>query len=109
MKTTLLVIGLTLALLAAGGVALHLWLDMEGVSLGLHGWLALGLGVALSIALGVGLMTLVFLSARRGYDDIGSQAPDPGRPDPDRPDPDRPDPDQVEPPAGDARGRDAQR
>ena len=110
MKTMLLVIVLTLALLAAGGVALHLWLDLEGVSLGVHGWVALGLGVALSIALGVGLMALVFLSARRGYDDIGSQAPDPGRPDADQPDPDPGKPGGTgEARDRDARGRDAQR
>jgi len=35
----------------------------------LHGWIALALGVVISIALGVGLMALTFYSARRGYDD----------------------------------------
>jgi hypothetical protein len=69
MKTALLVLVWSMLLLAAGGVALRLWLELDGVSLGLHGWLALGLGVGLSLALGVGLMALVFHSARRGYDD----------------------------------------
>lgn len=71
MKVALLILIWTVLLLAAGGVALHLWLDLEGVSLGFHGWLALGLGVGVSLVLGVGLMALVFLSARRGYDDAG--------------------------------------
>lgn len=71
MKAALLVLVWTVLLLAAGGVALHLWLDLEGVSLGFHGWLALALGVGASLVLGVGLMALVFLSARRGYDDAG--------------------------------------
>jgi hypothetical protein len=34
-----------------------------------HGWIALGLGVFFSSALAGGLMALVFISARRGYDD----------------------------------------
>lgn len=79
MKTVLLILVWTVLLLAAGGVALHLWLDLEGVSLGAHGWLALGLGVGLSLILGVGLMALVFFSSRRGYDDIGDEGGDPGR------------------------------
>ena len=35
----------------------------------IHGWIALTLGVVLSLAIGLGLMALVFFSARRGYDD----------------------------------------
>jgi len=35
------------------------------------GWLAMGLGVIVTLALGVGLMALVFVSNRRGYDEIG--------------------------------------
>jgi len=35
------------------------------------GWLAMGLGVIVTLALGVGLMALVFISNRRGYDEIG--------------------------------------
>jgi Na+/citrate or Na+/malate symporter len=35
----------------------------------IHGWIALTLGVVVSLAVGVGLMALVFFSARRGYDD----------------------------------------
>lgn len=83
MKATLriavLVAFLAAALVGAGILALNLWLELEGVSLGFHGWLALGLGVALSLVVGVGLMALVFLSARRGYDDLGDASSDPGR------------------------------
>ena len=35
------------------------------------GWLAMGLGVVVTLALGTGLMALVFISSRRGYDEIG--------------------------------------
>lgn len=36
---------------------------------GIHLWIALGLGAFFSFAVGGGLMALVFISARRGYDD----------------------------------------
>jgi hypothetical protein len=80
-KTALLVLVWTILLAGAGGVALHLWLELEDVRLGFHGWLALGLGVGLSLVLGIGLMFLVFHSARRGYDeaargDQGTRPPD---------------------------------
>ncbi len=78
MKTVLLVVVWTVLLVVAGGVALHLWLEMEDVRLGFHGWLALGLGVGLSLLLGVGLMMLVFYSSRRGYDDAVRPDPDEG-------------------------------
>jgi hypothetical protein len=43
-----------------------------------HGWIALGLGTFLSLAVGGGLMALVFYSARKGYDDrIEIDTPDP--------------------------------
>ncbi len=35
----------------------------------IHGWIALFLGTFLSLAIGGGLMALVFYSARKGYDD----------------------------------------
>lgn len=35
----------------------------------LAGWLAMGFGVLVTLALGVGLMTLVFVSSRGGYDE----------------------------------------
>lgn len=75
MKTALLVLVWAVLLAAAGGVALHLWLELDGVHLSFHGWLALGLGVGLSLLLGVGLMALVFHSARRGYDDAARPGP----------------------------------
>jgi hypothetical protein len=69
MKAFVLALVLVVFLVAAAGVALHLWLSLEGVRLGLHGWIALGAGVGLSLVVGVGLMALVFFSARRGYDE----------------------------------------
>jgi hypothetical protein len=41
------------------------------------GWVAMGFGVTLTLGLGVGLMALVFISSRRGYDELagGSRVP----------------------------------
>ena len=35
----------------------------------IHGWIALGVATVGSLAVGGGLMALVFYSARKGYDD----------------------------------------
>jgi hypothetical protein len=39
------------------------------VEMTVHGWIALAIGVFFSMAVGIGLMVLVFFSSRRGYDD----------------------------------------
>jgi hypothetical protein len=43
--------------------------DWDASAMSVHGWIALSLGTVLSLALGGGLMALVFHSARKGYDD----------------------------------------
>jgi hypothetical protein len=43
--------------------------EWDASAMSIHGWIALTLGTVLSLALGGGLMALVFHSARRGYDD----------------------------------------
>lgn len=51
--------------------------NWDASAMSVHGWIALGLGTFLSLALGGGLMALVFYSARKGYDDrIEVEAPD---------------------------------
>ncbi len=69
MKTALL-----LALALGGVLALTLAGFGPGFFAGLseislHGWIAMGAGTILSLALAGGLMALVFVSARRGYDE----------------------------------------
>lgn len=43
--------------------------DWDASAMSMHGWIALGLGTFFSLAVGGGLMALVFHSARHGYDD----------------------------------------
>jgi hypothetical protein len=50
------------------------WQEVGEVEIGTHGWVALGLGAALSFVVGAGLMALMFFSARRGYDERAHDA-----------------------------------
>jgi hypothetical protein len=45
------------------------WHEIGETGIDLNGWIALILGVLVTVGLGVGLMTLIFISNRRGYDD----------------------------------------
>ena len=47
------------------------WIGIGDSEISGAGWLAMGLGVIVTLALGIGLMALVFISNRRGYDEIG--------------------------------------
>ena len=49
------------------------WAGLGESEISLAGWLAMGLGVILTLGLGIGLMALVFISSRRGYDEIGGK------------------------------------
>ncbi|MFW5661149.1 MAG: hypothetical protein ACOC0V_00980 [Oceanicaulis sp.] len=49
--------------------AAQAWFSVDTQMSG-HGWFALVLGVVLTIAVGVGLMWLLFHSSRGGHDDI---------------------------------------
>ena len=70
MNGTAAVVVTLLGLLAAAvGVAWWGWSQLTDVEMGMHGWIALGIGVTLTLALGIGLMWLVFYSHRHGYDE----------------------------------------
>lgn len=45
------------------------WRMAGNTPISVHGYVALGLGVVLSLLLGGGLMALAFFSSRKGYDD----------------------------------------
>jgi hypothetical protein len=58
-----------LGMLAAAALGTWaVWRELDGIEMGTAGWIALGLGVFFSLAVGGGLMALVFHSSRRGHD-----------------------------------------
>ena len=59
--------------LVLGFLIAALWIGIGDSDISGAGWLAMGLGVVVTLALGIGLMTLVFISSRRGYDEIGGK------------------------------------
>ena len=69
-------IAVTIAAAAVLGIVVviaSLWAGIGESEISLAGWLAMGLGIILTLAVGIGLMALVFISSRRGYDEIGSK------------------------------------
>ncbi|MCB2054680.1 MAG: hypothetical protein KDE35_10610 [Geminicoccaceae bacterium] len=70
MRGNLVVVFALLGMLAASiGVAWFVWRELGDVEISTHGLIALAAGVVVTLALGFGLMFLVYFSHRRGYDD----------------------------------------
>lgn len=63
--TLVILVGLFFAAL---WYAVKVWTSMAGVHMSGWGWLFLVLGIVVTIALGAGLMALVFYSSRHDYD-----------------------------------------
>jgi hypothetical protein len=62
------------AVVAAVAIAIAgLWSGIGDAEISLGGWLAMGFGVIVTLALGIGLMSLVFVSSRRGYDETARE------------------------------------
>ena len=79
------VVVVLLGVLAVVAVAVFaLWDSLADVAIGWRGYLAMFLGVGFSLLVGCGLMALVFLSSRRGYDDVVGRAPGVAPPDDER-------------------------
>ena len=51
------------------GLMTSVWTGLGDSGISAAGWVALVLGVVVTLALGVGLMALVFISSRRGFDE----------------------------------------
>jgi len=60
-----------IVVLVVGFLIAAVWSGIGDSEISVAGWLAMGLGVVVTLALGIGLMALVFISSRRGYDEIG--------------------------------------
>ena len=61
-------------------VITQVWAGLGDSGMSTGGWVALVLGVLATLALGIGLMALVFISSRRGYDEAGRGPGQAGRP-----------------------------
>ena len=57
------------AVLAVAAVVVTFWNQLGASQISLAGWLAMIFGIVATLALGIGLMTLVYISNRRGYDE----------------------------------------
>ena len=51
------------------------WGLLGNTGIDLNGWIALILGVVVTLAVGIGLMSLIFISSRWGYDDPPDKQP----------------------------------
>lgn len=69
MRSAAIILTLLGLLAFAAGGAWFVWDQMGDVEMSRDGVLALGLGVGFSLLLGIGLMRLVYVSHKRGYDD----------------------------------------
>jgi hypothetical protein len=76
MKIFLILGAFVILMVLAAGAAWAVWASLGDTEISAGGWLALVLGAVLTIALGVGLMFLVFYSSRRGYDDAAQWPPE---------------------------------
>ena len=61
------------AVAAALAILATLWGQLGDVEISTGGWVAMALGALVTLALGIGLMALVFISSRRGYDEPGGK------------------------------------
>jgi hypothetical protein len=68
-STWIAVVAALIAVGAVVAVVASLWAQAGDDEMSAGGWIALVLGVVVALALGMGLMALVFISSRRGYDE----------------------------------------
>jgi hypothetical protein len=74
MKALYVIVPLIALLIAALWFAGSMWAGLVG-DVPLYGWFAIAGGVLFSLALGGGLMALMFYSERHGYDDNADGRP----------------------------------
>jgi hypothetical protein len=71
--------------LSMAAVAVYLWLSLGDVTMSGGGYMAMIFGGLATLGLGVGLMSLVFYSNRKGFDARAGAPPQGGRDQPPRP------------------------
>jgi hypothetical protein len=52
----------------ATAFAVYVWTELGDTDISTQGWVAMALGIIFTAAIGIGLMTLIFYSNRRNYD-----------------------------------------
>lgn len=68
MKIFLLTLSLLGLLALTVAFAIYIWIELGDVPISVNGLIAMGVGAFVSVALGAGLMWLVFKSSRDGFD-----------------------------------------
>jgi hypothetical protein len=63
------IVAAVVLLVLVAAVIAYWWIGMVDSDISRAGWVAMGFGAIFTIVLGVGLMSLVFISNRRGYDE----------------------------------------
>jgi hypothetical protein len=70
----LIAVALAITVVAAVVVVIaQFWSGFGDSEISFAGWLAMGLGILVTLALGIGLMSLVFFSSRSGYDETSER------------------------------------
>ena len=67
--TFALIVALLAILVASAWLAVRTWIATSASQMSASGYVAMALGIVLSLVVGCGLMALVFYSSRYGYDD----------------------------------------
>jgi hypothetical protein len=68
-STWIAVILTIIVMVAVVVVIAEFWSGLGDSEISLTGWFAMGFGIIVTLALGIGLMSLVFFSSRGGYDE----------------------------------------
>jgi len=68
LKNSISIVVAAVALAVVVAVSMINWNVLGDTGIDLNGWIALMLDVLATLAVGVGLMALIFISNRRGYD-----------------------------------------
>jgi hypothetical protein len=69
MRTGVLIAALVAILAASIYFAHGLWTSVDFGAIPTSGYVAMALGIVFSLAIGIGLMALLFYSSRHGYDE----------------------------------------
>jgi len=76
MKTTLIIVALLALLATCIGWAIWGWEQTANISVSVHGYIAMILGIVFTLLVGCGLMALMFYSSRHGYDEAANDLSD---------------------------------